>query len=48
MGLAFIEYPLDDIIYYLYNKENIYPSYLKGNYKKDKQNKKVFYLIIYL
>ncbi len=41
-GLAFLEYPLGDIINYLYNKENIYPSYLKGGYKKENQNKKVF------
>ena len=43
-GLVFLEYPLDDIINYLYNKQNISPSYLKGGYKKDNQNKKVFLL----
>ena len=40
--LGFLEYSLGDIINYLYNKENIYPSYLKGGYKKENENKKVF------
>ena len=42
LGLAFLEYLLSDIIIYLYNKEIIFPSYLKGGYKKDNQNKKDF------